>query len=290
MINSLTQLISFRHVVGSLLLNSRYKNILELRNRIQAHVKKVTKEEQPFKRVYDFCQDARRRRDGSGSFDFDQDVLQTKAHLMGTALLIRCELAILSDIVSVWRDKLPSHLRAECILSLSSNRERCLGLSQEAAQAKSPLQSVEALLFYAQYNAIERPFVSADKQEQLREEALNHVDTARKLCATNPGSTNGMVDEVDAVEKMLRASTFFSVVTSEERRAVLAAMATEFLGTGHWYYCENGHPFTVGECGMPMQQTRCPDCGAPAGGRDHASAAGVRRAEDLEMELRDLHL
>lgn len=279
-----------RHVVGSLLLNSRYKNILELRNRIQAHVKKVTKEEQPFKRVYDFCQDARRRRDGSSSFDFDQDVLQTKAHLMGTALLIRCELAILSDVVSVWRDKLPSHLRAECILSLSSNRERCLGLSQEAAQAKSPLQSVEALLFYAQYNAIERPFVSADMQEQLREEALDHVDTARKLCAANPGSTNGMVDEVDAVEKMLRASTFFSVVTSEERRAVLAAMATEFLGTGHWYYCENGHPFTVGECGMPMQQTRCPDCGAPAGGRDHASAAGVRRAEDLEMELRDLHL
>lgn len=89
---------------------------------------------------------------------------------------------------------------------------------------------------------------------------------------------------------MLRESTFFAPVTTEERRAVLAAMAGELRGTGHWYCCENGHPFTVGECGMPVEETACPQCGRPAGGRGHVNAEGVRRAEDLEGELRDLRL
>jgi len=35
-------------------------------------------------------------------------------------------------------------------------------------------------------------------------------------------------------------------------------MAREFIGTGHWYTCLNGHPFTVGECGMPMQTSIYP--------------------------------
>jgi hypothetical protein len=45
-------------------------------------------------------------------------------------------------------------------------------------------------------------------------------------------------------------------VIFEERRAVLAAMAKEFRGTGHGYTCINGHPISVGERGMPMERTR----------------------------------
>lgn len=280
-----------KEAVGALMLHSRYAQIIQVRNSIHAHVKKVRKEEQPFKRVHDFCQDARRRREIAGSFDFDQDVLQTRAHLLAEALLLRCDLTLLTDIVSVWRDKLPPHLRAEALVNLSASRTRCLELLNDASAARSPAQQVEALLAYAQLNAIERPFAAPPTiRDQLREEALTHITNARILCAAHPGSTAGLSDEVDAVERMLRAETFFSVVTSEERRAVLAAMAAEFRGTGHWYYCENGHPFTVGECGMPMQQTACPQCGAPAGGRDHAPAAGVTRADDLEAELGRLRL
>jgi len=36
-------------------------------------------------------------------------------------------------------------------------------------------------------------------------------------------------------------------VTKEERPAMLTAMARECLGTGRWYTCENGHPFSIGE-------------------------------------------
>jgi hypothetical protein len=40
--------------------------------------------------------------------------------------------------------------------------------------------------------------------------------------------------------------------------------------------------FAIGECGMPMEQARCPECGAPVGGSNHQVVAGVTRATDME--------
>lgn len=34
-----------------------------------------------------------------------------------------------------------------------------------------------------------------------------------------------------------------------------------------------------------MEQTRCPECGAPVGGQHHMAAAGVRGADDLVRRL-----
>jgi hypothetical protein len=55
-----------------------------------------------------------------------------------------------------------------------------------------------------------------------------------------------MRNEAVDVEKMLHDSTFYMPVSNEEKAAVYAAMTHDFRGTGHWYYCENGHPFTIG--------------------------------------------
>jgi hypothetical protein len=45
-----------------------------------------------------------------------------------------------------------------------------------------------------------------------------------------------------------------------------------------WYTCPRGHPYSVGECGMPMQEGRCsaPGCGAIIGGQSHVVAKGCR--------------
>ncbi|KAF2138624.1 uncharacterized protein K452DRAFT_256255 [Aplosporella prunicola CBS 121167] len=284
------QCILIRQTAGEMLLSGRYQNILSLRNQIQRYVYKVRKEEQPFKKVWDLCEDARRRRNATGSFHFDNEVLQTRAYLMASALLIRCDIGILTDVVAVWKDKVPRELRADAELDFSKNHKVCTGLLNEAEKMQNPLQVVEAHVFIAQYNAIERLSAPAETAETLRQQGMEHISTAKRLCEQHPGSTKGMANETTTVEKMLKESTFFSVVTSEERRAVLAAMATEFRGTGHWYYCQNGHPFTVGECGMPMEQTRCPQCGALAGGNHHQPAEGVRHATDLEEELRNLRM
>jgi len=36
---------------------------------------------------------------------------------------------------------------------------------------------------------------------------------------------------------------------------------------------------------MPMEEARCPTCGAPIGGTSHQAVEGVTRATDLENEL-----
>ena len=71
-----------------------------------------------------------------------------------------------------------------------------------------------------------------------------------------------------------------------EMDPVLKAMG---IVSGHWYFCPNKHPYHVGmtnhsyhflkilniffwfltskgECGGPMQVSKCPECGAPIGG------------------------
>ena len=44
------------------------------------------------------------------------------------------------------------------------------------------------------------------------------------------------------------------------------------------YTCQKGHPYAVGNCGMPMQTARC-HCGAPIGGKDHQSLDSVKKIE-----------
>jgi hypothetical protein len=56
------------------------------------------------------------------------------------------------------------------------------------------------------------------------------------------------------------------------------------------YECTNGHPFTVGECGMPMEQVRCSECEAPVGGLNHIRAQGVVEAADLNTHFQNIRL
>ncbi|PMD59643.1 uncharacterized protein K444DRAFT_510505, partial [Hyaloscypha bicolor E] len=58
-------------------------------------------------------------------------------------------------------------------------------------------------------------------------------------------------------------------ISIEEKAAVYAGMAHDYRGTGHWYCCENGHPFAIRECSMPMKTSQCPQCGSPVSSHDH---------------------
>lgn len=61
------------------------------------------------------------------------------------------------------------------------------------------------------------------------------------------------------------------VPSPEFLRSIRAAMT----GTpGHLYVCPKGHFYFIGECGGAMQESKCPDCGAKVGGKQHTSAAG----------------
>lgn len=55
----------------------------------------------------------------------------------------------------------------------------------------------------------------------------------------------------------------------------LLIQAQSWIGLGvQWYTCPNGHPCVVGECGRPMEQSRCVDCGVLIGGINHNPTHG----------------
>lgn len=126
---------------------------------------------------------------------------------------------------------------------------------------------------------------SLQATERLKQVAKEKLDEAAKLCSDYPDQTESVADEVSGVRQMLKG-----YVSDGEMRMVVAAMEREFRSTGHWYRCVNGHPFTVGECGRPMQESRCPQCGAAVGGQHHQEAAGVTRAGDIETEFGSMRI
>ncbi|THY95297.1 hypothetical protein D6C92_04467 [Aureobasidium pullulans] len=276
---------------------TRYGEIIALRHNIDNLRGLVSKDEQPFKRVQELVRYARVvQKQAQSDFKFDDSViLQTRCSALTTALLLRCDLMILSDVLSV-RSSKAIPVDTVTTVDFSKNRRDCETLFLVADQGHNHLQQAEALIFWARFAALEVSWLSANSEDNdttavdiLRATARERLVQARNFCDEHP-QARVVHSEIEEVEKMLRESTFYSPVTNEDMKNVVAAMAREFRGTGHWYRCENGHPFTVGECGMPMQTASCPQCGGLIGGQSHQPAAGVTHANDLEREFGNMRL
>ncbi|XP_041853322.1 E3 ubiquitin-protein ligase rnf213-alpha isoform X2 [Melanotaenia boesemani] len=70
----------------------------------------------------------------------------------------------------------------------------------------------------------------------------------------------------------------------------MLAVAQQALGPVHWYKCPNGHPCTVGECGQPMQRSRCVDCGAEIGGLNHRPVQGFHVVQGQNDRTQSGHI
>ena len=56
-----------------------------------------------------------------------------------------------------------------------------------------------------------------------------------------------------------------------------------------WYKCPNGHLYTVGECGRPMEQSICPECGKKIGGQNHVPEMN-NQVVNLQNQMMNLNL
>ncbi|KAH7409766.1 hypothetical protein DE146DRAFT_774768 [Phaeosphaeria sp. MPI-PUGE-AT-0046c] len=297
----------------------RYSRMYAIIAEITQFGQKVSKEEQPYQVVHDLVEVARRRAKLASitKFEFGSNELQLRDHLQASNLLIRSYLILLSDIISVY-EKTPAGARGILRVDFMQNRAICDNVIEEAMESKSLCQEVEAQIHWAKFAAMECGIMEAmegvddpellRKLHLLREGAKTRLDLLESICA--PGEENSKTrrsfrpsegnDEQDnitqnpmsiflgeaaEVRRMLDES-----LASSEMGMVVRAMAKEFRGTGHWYRCANGHPFTIGECGMPMELARCPECGSSVGGQSHRPTEGVTRAEDIEERLRGIHL
>lgn len=278
-------------------LKIRYKSTAALKVDISKFLRQVCEEEQPFGRVFDMVQDVRRRRGVRADMTINRNFLNTRNRMLATVLSIRCDLAILSDFIALRQkgQELSTQydwVKADLHVDLSRNRQACENLICEAITRDQPMHEVEARVFFVRWSILERSIISSDleRSKTLLAEAKDQLSLAEETCKQHPGQTRGMLTEVLDVSRMLRDTTFYATVDNEEKRQIYAAMAREFTGTGHWYTCANGHPFTIGECGMPMQTSVCPQCGAPVGGQDHQPIAGVTHARDFEAQFGGLPL
>ncbi|XP_076693046.2 E3 ubiquitin-protein ligase RNF213-like [Callospermophilus lateralis] len=68
------------------------------------------------------------------------------------------------------------------------------------------------------------------------------------------------------------------------------AQKWEGLEGVHWYTCPKGHPCSVGECGKPMEQSFCVDCGAKIGGINHRPHAGFQSIRDSTDRTKTGHV
>lgn len=267
----------------------RWNMMLDLRKRVDAYRRRVKPEEQPFERVRAMIENARARKNIESNVDRIDNVLQTKGFLQGTALLLRLNIALIVDLLNLVSRGQPSEVKFE--LDFQQIKDDCEALIQQATHHHRLLQQTEGHIFLAQLYALERAHCSSqEKIKDIVRYGRLAILEARCLCDAHPGQTRGLADEVDSVERMLREGTFYTILTNEERMAVISAMAQDLTGTGHWYYCRNGHPFTIGEFGGAIELASCPECDAPVGGQNHQSADGVTQADDLEQEMARLNL
>lgn len=304
--NSATQVFSLSKWAGK----TRYKAIAKLFLDISKHLHSVNAEEQPFQRVADLVRHANRTHRTRGIFIFDKDIIQMKGYLMALSLLIKCNIVILSDFVSLWRTIAASG-DGDLIVDFAANMAQCEGLIKGATDTKRPQYVVDGHIYYAKFcgfaialpkpqaNGVATPSTvpgpgavpteQTDPRDALKKQGLAHLEAARALLDQHAWPSKPMLEaEIESAERMLYEGVFYNRVSAQELRDVYQAMAKEFSGTGHWYTCENGHPFTIGECGMAMQLARCPECGAPVGGEDHQAAEGVRYATEIDELARDM--
>ncbi|KAJ8106468.1 hypothetical protein ONZ43_g7054 [Nemania bipapillata] len=280
----LHQLLSIAQWVGY----GRYDPILRLYREIARYVHHVAIEEQPYQRVHDLVQHSRRRGIGSGQFLLNPSKLETRGLLLAGSLLLRCDLLILKDFMALRRQAQPN--LTTILIDLATTLGDCDELIRLAKEKKYVRHETEGHIYFIQFAALvrslfleklSRTFEESEEMDRMKARGEEHLAKARVLLDHHKESTSHLVKEFEIAELMLIGARY-TPISMEEKRAIWLAMSKEFSGTGHWYACENGHPFTVGECGMPMEQTRCPECGAAVGGWNHQAAQGVYHDADMD--------
>ena len=293
---------NLHHLEQLIVDHGRYKDMIKVWRAIDCFKEKVQREQQPFQRVANLVQHVNRQSRAGLEFKFEESVIQAKGCLLAESLLLECEVAVFLDFVSFLsrtRWCLTAQAMANLPLDFSIHERVCLALIDAAATAMYPKEETKGHLFAAQMHAFAakiREFevvgdpwlettddaLEAKKEEEIllrKESAMSHLQQAQALIDKYP-SVSGLKEELSRATTIVQGG--YHGVSAEELRAIYRAMSTELSGTGHWYTCRRGHPFTVGECGMPMEMARCTDCGAPVGGTDHRPTEGVRHADEIE--------
>ncbi|KAI2914317.1 hypothetical protein CBS147343_9880 [Aspergillus niger] len=270
-----------------------------LLNKIKEFTKSVAKSEQPFGRVSEMLASVAARKTGTPAtpFQYNESDIQTGFQSRGHVLALRLTWVLFWNYDSIYSNKridprIKVTLAQVVAKQIGGLLSQCEALTKYCQEAKFLQQEVETRTYHVLFSVLSLSnreargnAVSGTTEAKIREKALKELEACDAICLRHSKILWYLREDIDKARRLVNGGTFYSCVTSEERRQVYQAMAAQFNGTGHWYYCENNHPFAVGECGMPMEESRCPQCEAPVGGLNHEFAQGIRRADDMDVEF-----
>jgi hypothetical protein len=161
-------------------------------------------------------------------------MVQTRASLLTSALLVRCDLLLVTEVMKLRRASLASEFEVKtAVVDFSHARKTCLDLVNTATASRNVLQVAEGHLFFVQYAALERQISSSEESAILLQLGQESLEAAKQLVAEKPRQTRLITMELEAVERMLNRGDFYEPVSNEEMMDTVKAMATEFSGTGH---------------------------------------------------------
>ncbi|KAL4102696.1 hypothetical protein PRIC1_006439 [Phytophthora ramorum] len=222
---------------------------------------------------------------GGGDVDIDLSTLpvpDSKFPYLGYFNLLSAQLSLLGVNASIARAE---QYARKAVFQFEAN-----SFSQQSREAR--LMLVQILLTSAEDKLSES--VKSEQERKEREEAVEVLTSQanqqlRSLEASPSSFTykhghdlHVLRQKMVVITQRARSVTFYQNVSPEELKTIKIAMQKEFQGSGHWYRCVNGHSYSIGECGMAMEQTRCPECGAPVGGANHTFVAGTERDSRMD--------
>lgn len=288
-----TQRLKERHIKGT-----------KLQNVIRSFLNKVADKHQPAQKLHDATVNAMRRRTVDEMMT-DLNVADSvpplardrRINLGGRVAQLQAESIIIGDRLSTAQILGSTPAGASIRLPGDSPEQQakqffksCNEFINNCGTESLPKLCVEASLYYAGTARSYESYCRSTKidvehaSEQVKT-AKELLEKAKTLCALGFQNADALRKAVEESVKLL-GREWYEEVTAEEIAAVKNAMVSGSGGisthSGHWYNCANGHPFAIGECGMPMEQARCPECGAPVGGLGHQAVEGVTRARNME--------
>ncbi|RAH69049.1 uncharacterized protein BO66DRAFT_421080 [Aspergillus aculeatinus CBS 121060] len=272
--------------------------------KVKEYVKSVATAEQPLGKLNDMLASTISRQNETTSTKpiADKSAIQTGFGLRGQVLGLRLGWVVLRDWDHICSNRNVDHRIRNNLVQLTASHiksliEKCLSLKQTTMKASLLQERVEAGIYFALFSMLSLSNMRAlgktvemDTENKTRQRAQDDLAFCERLCTRSPKLLGYLMEDIKDARRTINDGTFYALVTSEEKRQVYRAMAEQFAGTGHWYYCHNNHPFTIGECGMPMEEARCPQCEAPVGGLNHQLAEGARPAEDMDREFGETEL
>ncbi|KAI5895259.1 uncharacterized protein SCHCODRAFT_01088480 [Schizophyllum commune H4-8] len=96
---------------------------------------------------------------------------------------------------------------------------------------------------------------------------------------------NKYIEEYEKLAEHIQSDTAYTPLSTSEMQDIVRSMG--FGYRGHFYNCQNGHTFVIGECGGAMETARCPECDCPIGGSNHQLHSSNTRAMEYENLARE---